>query len=235
MRSRSESVAFRSGRALSRRAAAATTALAALLLLAVPAAGQGLDLGAQAGVNISDLSQVDEAGGETESITGFRVGGVVRLGLGGAFGLRSGIHLTRSGARSTETDPFPGAGFNGELRLTRLEVPLAVSLAVPTGGSLLTPRLYAGGQVAFELDCEVADLDCDDPADTLFGETETTSFSLVFGGGIDFAAGPGKITLDARYDHGLTDVIDDSELRQVGGDQRTRNIALSAGYLIGLP
>ena len=111
--------------------------------------------------------------------------------------------------------------------------------AIPTGPSPVVPRIYAGGQLAFESSCEVSaasggtsfTADCDSPDVDL--ASESTDVSLIFGGGLDFEAGPGAFTVDARYDHGLTDIFVDPT--GTDSDQNNRNIALSAGYLISLP
>lgn len=210
-------------------------ALAALLLFAVPAAGQGLDIGAEAGVNISDLSIEDEGEFETESTTGLRVGGVLRVGLSEVFGLQSGLYYSQKGAEAVET----GLDSTLELDLDYFEVPLFLTVAIPTGPSPITPRLYAGGQLGFESTCELtssiqgssATVSCDEEG----LNTESTDVSVVFGGGLDFAAGPGKFTVDARYDHGLTDIFAEDEGDADDLDETNKNIALSAGYLISLP
>lgn len=207
------------------------TALAALFFLAAPAVGQGVDIGVEAGLNVSDID-IEGSEADTESLTGFRAGGVLRLGLGSMFGLQSGLYYSQKGAE------VPLQDGPAELELNYFEVPLVLTIAVPTGPSPVTPRLYAGGQVGFESSCKISDAetgvslseDCDDPEGL---ESESTDFSLILGGGLDFAAGPGKITVDARYDHGVTDIFVVSG--DAGEDETNRNIALSAGYLISLP
>lgn len=210
--------------------------LAALFVLAVPAAGQGLDIGAEAGINVSDLS-VDAAGSdETETSTGLRVGGVLRLDLGPMFGLQTGVYYSEKGA----TDPGdPDVDTN--LELTYVEAPLLVTLEIPTGPSPVSPRFYAGPQVAFESGCDISvvgdgssvSLSCDEARQQGDFEIDTRSadFSVVVGGGIDLAAGPGAFTVDARYDLGLSDINDFDG----GAELTNRNLAFSAGYLISLP
>jgi hypothetical protein len=214
-----------------RRLSTVLAVLAAVSLFAAPAAGQGLDIGAEAGLNISDISADDV---DTESVTGLRFGGVLRLDLGPMFGLQSGLYYSQKGTEAPVED------VTAEIDLDYFEVPLLLTLAIPTGPSPVTPRLYAGGQLAFESSCEVSatsggvsfSADCDDP-DADLADTESTDFSVVFGGGLDFEAGPGKVTVDARYDHGLTDIFVDATGDDT--DEQNRNIALSAGYLISLP
>lgn len=222
------------------RSVAVTSALAALLVVVPPAAGQGLAVGGEAGLNLSDLDAGGTSDIEPESTTGFRIGAVVRLGTGSALGLQGGLHLSRAGARigpfvTAPGGPGPDVPFNGELKLTRLEVPLVATVSLPTGSSLLEPRLYAGGRVAFETACELEGAGATRPCDERGPETAATTGGLLVGGGLDVELGPGSVTLDARYDHGLTDVIDDPEIELDEDDQSLRSVALTAGYVVRLP
>lgn len=204
------------------------TALAALFLFSAPAVGQGVDIGAEAGLNVSDID-IEGSDVDTESVTGFRAGGVLRLSLGPTFGLQSGLYYSQKG------NVTPLENVSAEFELDYFEVPLVVTFAVPTGPSPVTPRVYAGGQLGFQTSCQItSDLgtdDCDEPDVDI--DSESTDASLIVGGGLDVAAGPGKITVDARYDHGVTDIFIVSG--NAGVDETNRNIALSAGYLFSLP
>lgn len=212
-----------------RRATTAVISLAALVALAVPAAGQGLGIGAEVGVNFADFD-VDAPGEvDTESVTGVRAGGVLRAGLGPVFGLQSGLYYAEKGTR-TPIEDIPEA----EFALSYFEVPLFLTVTIPTGPSPLTPRLYAGPQVAFETGCDLSatdggttiSSDCDE-ADVF--ERESTEFSGAVGVGIDLDAGPGAFTVDARYVRGFTDL----DSRQSDTDVKNTALAISAGYVIG--
>lgn len=207
-----------------RRSSTGIAVLAALFLFAAPAAGQGLGLGVEAGLNFSNFD-VEGAEVDTESVTGLRVGGVLRLGMGSLFGLQSGLYYAERGTETPIEDVT-----DGEFSLNYFEVPLFLTLTIPTGPSPITPRIYAGPQVAFETSCEVSaadvSVDCDDGD---FFERESTEFSGAVGVGVDLDAGPGALTVDARYVRGFTDIdsTDDAEVKNTV-------LALSAGYVIGL-
>lgn len=201
-------------------------ALAALALLTAPAAGQGLGLGVEAGVNFADFDVDAPTEVNTESVTGLRVGGVLRLGMGSVFGLQSGLYYAEKGTE-TSLENVTGA----EFELSYFEVPLYLTLTIPTGPSPITPRIYAGPQLAFETSCDLAitggaTRDCDE-GDTF--DSESTEFSGAVGLGLDLDAGPGVFTVDARYVRGFTDI-------DTTGDTEVNNtaLALSAGYVIGL-
>lgn len=211
------------------------SALVALVVLAPSAAGQGLDIGAEAGINVSDLTVEDDEGNtETETRTGLRVGAVLRWGFSPLLGLQTGGYYSEKGATAVE------AGTDLGIDLAYVEVPLLLTVSIPTGPSPLTPRLYAGPQVAFETSCELAgssgpfsvSSSCEDAVDEGIGlDPASTDLSVVLGGGLDLSAGPGALTVDARYDLGLSDI---NEFEGTEG-LKNRAFSVSAGYLIGLP
>lgn len=216
------------------RASTGPLALSALLLFTAPAAGQGLGIGAEAGINVSDVSFEGEA--ETESNTGLRVGGVLRLGLSSVLGLQTGAYFSEKGTTDvTEPD------VDIDLDLSYVEIPLLLNVRIPTGPAPVTPRLYAGPQLALETGCDIsatgdgasATTSCDEASQEgdLEVDTKSTDLSVVFGGGLDIAAGPGAITLDARYDLGVSDI---NEL-ETGTDFENRSLSVAAGYLFTLP
>lgn len=230
---------------MSRLATASTVACAALVsvgLLAgpAPAQAQGLSLGVEGGATFADFS-LSDGGAELDSQTGFRVAGVLRYGFGGMWGLQSGVGLTQKGA----TAPPSETGLTGDLdfNLGYVEIPLLLTLDIPTGPAPVNPRLFAGPQVGFESACDVSadisgvseSVECN--ADAL-GEntldTKSTDVSLVFGGGLDFGlGGPVALTLDGRYDLGLTDIND---IQDAGATEiKNRTFSISGGLLLRLP
>lgn len=227
---------------MSRRATVSTVVCAALVtfgLLAgpAPAQAQGLSLGVEGGVTFADLS-VSDGGADLGSQTGFRIAGVARYGFGGLWGIQTGVGFAQKGA---EDDSDPTA--TGNIDLAYFEVPLLLTLDIPTGPSPLNPRLFAGPQVSFESKCEFSgenggtsvtfDCDAEDLGEAAI-DTKSTDFSLVFGGGLDFGlGGPVALTLDGRYDLGLSDIND---IEDVGAAEiKNRTFSISAGLLLRLP
>lgn len=209
-----------------------------LALLAVPASlgGQGLELGVEAGINVSGL-QADSLGEtrEFDAGTGLRGGAVLRYGFTPALGIQTGASFSRKAAEFDND-----LGTMQEIEIEYLEVPLLLQLDVPTGPAPVTPRVFAGGTVNLGLSChqdavstfpgEHGEGDCD--AETLGGfafEPAAADVGLVLGGGVDVPVGPGALTLDARYELGLTDVHgapeDPTELGH-------RTLQATAGYVV---
>lgn len=228
--------------AASRFASLACTlvAAAALLVHATPATAQGLAVGIEGGPTFSDMS-VEDGSVDFDSRSGFRVAGVVRYGFGGSLGIESGVGLAQKGATAPPAET--GLQQDLEFNLSYIELPLFLTAAIPTPGYPVTPRIFAGPQVSFESSCEIAatgdgvstTVDC---AAEELGEsglnTESTSFGLVFGGGLDFElGGPLSVTVDGRYDLGLSDINDvtDPDAAEI----TNRSFAVSGGLLLTLP
>jgi len=207
-----------------------------LALAAAPADAQSLKIGVEGGLNLADVSLENGADDALESATGYRVGGIVRLGLpGGIFHLQSGVSLSQEGA-----DPAEDATDAAGIELDYVEVPLLVGLSIPTGPAPITPRIYAGPALAFESDCTLTaengisvDAACDDPTlGELTLDTESTDYRLLFGGGVDIPAGPGALTVDLRYDLGLRDInaTEGTDVVEI----KNRNFQAVAGYAISI-
>lgn len=206
------------------------------LTAAAPAtlAAQDWYVGAEGGLNISDLDVEDE---ELDSETGVRFGAVLRYDFApnGLVGVQTGVAYSQKGASETEED------FDLAIELDYVEVPLLLTVNVPTD-SPVRPRFYAGPQVAFEASCTLTgtdgsvsiDVDCDsEEIEDVGFETESTDYSLLFGGGLDVEAGPGVFTLDGRYDLGLRNINASSGPDQ--SEAKNRNVQIVAGYAVRLP
>lgn len=224
---------------MSRFATVVVAVLVSVGLLAgtSPAQAQGLSLGVEGGVTFADLS-VSDGGADLGSQTGFRVAGVARYGFGGAFGIQTGVGLSQKGAED-DTDPAATV----DVDLSYIEVPLLLTLDIPTGPAPVNPRIFAGPQVSFETTCELgvegggtsATFDCGDQSlGEMAFDTKGTDVGLVFGGGLDFGlGGPVALTVDGRYDLGLTDINDIADPNPA--EVKNRTFSASAGLLIRLP
>lgn len=199
---------------------------------AAPLAAQEWYVGLEGGLNISNLDVENE---DFDSETGIRIGGVLRhdFAPNGLIGIQTGVAYSQKGASESDTEG------EAAIELDYIEVPLLLAVNVPTNSSV-RPRFYAGPQISFEASCTLTgtsgtvsvDLDCDtQELEDLGFNTKGTDFSLLFGGGLEIAAGPGVLTFDGRYDLGLTN-INDTEGDET--DVKNRNIQLMAGYAFRL-
>jgi hypothetical protein len=209
-----------------------TTMMVAALALAVGAAGareavaQENLLGVKAGFVSAN---VDEDGADARTSLGF--GGFARFGLAPRLSVQPEALYVGKGF-GDETD-----GIDATFELDYLQIPVLLQYHVPVEGDI-SPRLFAGPALAFNLGCDVSggdgstsvSLSCDAFSD--FGvdlEARTVELALVFGGGVDIAAGSTTVTLDGRYDMGLSDVL---EIEGVSG-LKNRAWELFAG--VGFP
>lgn len=195
--------------------------------LAVPAYGQGIDLGLRAGMNLAKIAG-DEAtidGVEPSNRSGFTVGAFARLGIAPSFAIQPEVLYSQKGADYEEQ----GATITFDLGY--VDVPVLAVFSPPAGGAMaFRPVLMAGPVLSFRTGCEVtgqmegvsATVDCND-----FGaELKGTDIGLLFGGGAGMGLGPGMLHVDARYGMGLTSVDDSGD----AADMKNRLISLTVGY-----
>lgn len=212
----------------------ATASVLALVVAVPPAAGQGLGLGVEAGLNVSDLSS--SGGTNLEAETGYRFGAVLRYDFAPVIGLQTGASFSQKGATATEGTAVQ------QIELDYLEVPLLLQLNIPTGPAPVNPRLFAGGSLNFEISCDqtvdsgtfdgTAACNASELGDFAF-DTKSADVGLLFGGGLDFPAGPGALTVDVRFDLGLSDISDVAETAvEDPVELKNRNFQATAGYIL---
>jgi hypothetical protein len=106
-----------------------------------------------------------------------------------------------------------------KLKLDYVQVPVLVKLNFQTASSF-KPSVFAGPAVGILLSGKYGDVDVKDGF-------KSTDFGLVFGVGAEIGAGAtGAFTLDARYDLGLSNILEDAGDFSV----KTSNIGLFVGY-----
>lgn len=205
---------------------------AGALALAVAGAGAGEAAAQQRTIGVKAgfvSANVDEEGADSRTSAGF--GGFVQLPLAQNLSLQPEVL-------------YLGKGFSGQadgiettFELSYVEVPLLLQFHFPVEGGV-SPRLFVGPAVAFEVGCDVSgsdgttsvSLSCDEFDDFGFDlDTKSADFGLTFGAGLDVAAGSAIVTLDGRYDMGLSDIL---EFEGVSG---VKNRAWGFFVGVGLP
>lgn len=176
-------------------AAACAFAVAA----AQPALAQQNMIGVKGGFVSADLN-TSNIEGTFDARTGFAGGAFLQVNVGQSFSIQPEALYV---AKGSEVDG------DFEVKLSYLEVPILLQYHIPA--AVVSPRLFAGPSLAFEMSCDLAQggvsITCDE------GDTQTKSadFGLVFGAGVDVPAGPVVITFDGRYDLGATNIEDSGD------------------------
>lgn len=207
----------------------AFTIAAAFLVVAASGVEAQMRLGAKGGVTFSNVSEEpQDPEFDPESRTGFGGGAEVQIPLGA-----SGLVLQPELLYMSKGFEISDASSTAKLKLDYVEIPLLVRFNIPAQSVM--PFLYGGPVVSFEASCKVegeeagisVDADCD-AFDEDF-DTESTDFGVLFGGGLAFAAGPGDLFVEGRYNIGLKDVDSAADF-----EVKNRSGAVMIGYSVSL-
>jgi len=113
-------------------------------------------------------------------------------------------------------------------KVNYLEIPVLAKLSIPTKGTV-KPSLFVGPSLAIKLSSKAKWEYAGESEEEDIEELKSTDFGLVFGGGVDFALGQGKLTIDARYTLGLTKVGEPEEGEEEV-DMKNGAISIMVGY-----
>lgn len=160
------------------------------------AAAQQNMFGVKGGFVAAEVS-ADEL--DLDSRTGFGFGGFLQVMVGPNFSIQPEALYLAKGASDD----------NSEVALNYLQIPVLVQYHLPTPG--VSPRLFAGPSLAFEVSCDIEDGSFSASCDEEGIDTKSADFGLVFGAGVDIPAGGVVVTLDGRYDMGVTDIGEDAD------------------------
>ncbi len=119
---------------------------------------------------------------------------------------------------------------DGTVEVDYLQVPVLVQYHIPAVG--VSPRIFAGPSLAFEMGCDISQDGASQSCEDEGFDTKSADFGLVFGAGVDIPAGGVVVTLDGRYDLGVTNVADVPEGVE-GFEVKNRSLQFFAG--VGFP
>ncbi|MBP7792487.1 MAG: outer membrane beta-barrel protein [Candidatus Goldbacteria bacterium] len=188
--------------------------------------------GLKAGLNLANLTG-DDVAKDADMLMGFCGGAFVSYAFTPWFSLQPEVLYSQKGTSyeyaSSESDYQSKESWN----LNYVEIPVLAKFSIPTG-SAFTPVIYAGPAISIKTGASIYN------EKTISGITEkktvnisevinSTDFSLVAGAGVEIKVGPGAITLEVRYDMGLTTIINNND-NPVKIDVKTTAIAILAGY-----
>jgi len=168
----------------------------------------GVKFGVKGGLTLANIKSVPETyeGYKWENKMGL-VGGVfAELGLAKGFSLQPEVLYVQKGAKFSfsEGEITGTAKFNVDY----VEIPLLLKYNLISSG-LTIPSVYAGPYFGFNTRARLVFEMEGYPSEylELKDEIKNTEFGLAFGAGLVQSLGLVKITLDARYDLGLSNVI----------------------------
>jgi hypothetical protein len=208
--------------------------LAALLVAFVvtPGPAQSLSLGPKVGIGFANWGGDVEG---TDSRFGLSIGGSFGIQLHDYFGLLVDVMYVQKGISEEEE------GVDVKTKLSYLEFMIPATLAIRIADSPITPRLYVGPAFAFETGCKLSgeqgggeiEIGCDEIFEFTDGlapdfDTKSLDIGLFFGGGVDVAVGSGAISVDLRYNIGMTNINDIEGAEDVS--IKNRNFQILAGY-----
>lgn len=216
--------------------------LIALIGTTLSLSAQGIAV--KAGVNIASMAEdkfVDENDLENSSVVGFQAGVAFDLGLSDMFTIQPEILFIQKGGKlSSEVNE--NNRFETRLYYNYLEVPVLAKLKFNSDpdGEGLGAYLIGGPFVGFALngrsegELVIAgvtttfddNIDFDNEDDVNY--QKRLDYGVSFGGGLQF----GNLFLDARYNLGLNNLLDDDadNTNDDGRFLRTRGIGLTLGY-----
>jgi hypothetical protein len=143
---------------------------------------------------------------DADSRSGFDIGGLIQMPMGDMITIQPEVHFSQRGASFEEDD----AGF--EVALDYIHVPILFKAGLPLAEGFDFDFLV-GPSLAFKLGCKVEPEDGDNVEceDSDFGEVKSFDFGIIGGGSFAWAAGPGDVLVDVRYDWGMTSIVEEAE------------------------
>lgn len=188
-------------------------AIVLVLLFSTSVFAQGLAFGVKGGINYATLSgeDIDDASYKL----GFAVGAVAAFDVMDMVAIQGEVLYSMKGA-----EDYPATGQSTDL--TYIEIPVLLKYSIPMAG-MIAPNFFVGPSLGILLTAEDNEVDVKE-------NTKSMDYGIVFGAGVDFDLGTGKVTVDARYNYGLTS-IDDSGAEL---DVKNGGISVMVGYLFGI-
>lgn len=176
--------------------------------------------GPKVGLSVANLHGADVGTALTK--VGFCAGAFLNVGLSSVFSIQPEVIYAQKGARWTGNNPYYGT-VEAKVSLDYLEIPVLVRLSWPSPGRTV-PYFCVGGFYASTLSAtgsvKVMGMFTKEDIEGI----KNTDYGLVFGAGLDFVLGQGKVVSDVRYALGLTTVDD------TGYEIKTNALSISVGY-----
>lgn len=219
--------------------------LAAAILVSSAAAAKGFHAGLKGGLSTSTTTGVPLGLDDTSFRGGFAGGLSLGYSFNDYFTLQPEILYVMKGLGGSVSNRFSSGDFTGEYDY--VEIPVLAKLTM-SSRSRVSPYVFFGPSLGLNVKADVEI----DWAPSRLNEawteswdyssvTNTLEFSVAFGGGLEFDAWMGAVTLDGRFDLGLSKVtkggtistiIDDTEFIEHVSESTSKNMGflLLVGY-----
>lgn len=180
------------------------------VLLAAPAAGyaQLPSIGIKGGLNLANTGGADA--GDPDYKAGLNIGAFVSVPAGTILSLQPEAFFSQKGSKDGDD----------KINLNYLEVPVLLKLDPSLPGSFVRPVFFAGPSVGILLSAK------DHGGNDFKEHMKSADFGLTIGGGVEM----GKLSLDARYNLGLSGII--KEAGSAVDDIKNRAITVMIGYTL---
>ncbi|WMJ72031.1 porin family protein [Cytophagaceae bacterium ABcell3] len=208
-----------------------TTALAVLSFFSGYKADAQFSLGARAGLNFSTFSGELPDDIDRRWVVGPKFGAIVNYGFTDVFSIQGEINYSMQGG---QTMRYPTIE-DERMALGYINVPLLAKFTF--GDENFRYFVNAGPYAGFAARGRLLGDDYSEVVSTYDAPVYRRDYGFAVGAGVMYPMGPGNILFEARYTHGIFDVMVRDGVRPnetpEGVDPRqTRVIHLSVGYLI---
>lgn len=158
----------------------------------------------KAGINLADQSSDADGAPETSMKIG-AIGGVgFTAGLSDMFGIRAEMLFSQKGTKWTSNE------VESELSINYIEIPITAVLTLPGEG--VKPHFFIGPAFGFKMGDSKISVDGEEVTGSLEDDIyQTMDIGLTIGAGINFPMGANALGIDARYNLGLTGIMDDKD------------------------
>lgn len=163
-----------------------TSAVAALALLIAPSLASAQTVGIKAGASFGDVSNSGVLPGDVGTRTGFTVG--VTAFTPGALAVGLEVLYSQRGVTGDEEI--------ASRELEYIDIPLLLRASLPAP---ISPYVYLGPQVSYELNCDSGDESCPES-----GRPQWPTAGVV-GAGVSFGT-DARFSVEGRYIYGLSDL-----------------------------
>lgn len=200
-----------------------------MISLAASSALAGIKTGIKGGITLANVKSVPDnfMGYKWENKMGLAGGVFLEIGLPGPLSIQPEVLYVQKGAQISVSE----AGITGTFKayIDYIEIPLLLKFNLVSGGPTV-PSIYAGPYVGFNTKAEfvIKITGYPEQREDVKDDVKNTEFGMAFGLGLAQKLGVVKLTLDARYDLGISNII--KETLEEPSSIKTRTWLFMVGF-----